>query len=256
MCRMIDALTALRLQMEWGADEALADVPLDRFARPASPAASRPNPVPRTPQPATAPQATAAQATAPKPTMPQAETLDELHAALQAFEGCALRATATHTVRPDGNPGADLVVIGDAPGSDDDRSGRAFSGPPGQLLDRVLGSIGLDRTRMLLTHLVPWRPPGSRPLSEAEIQACLPFLHRLLALVRPRHLLLLGAGPVRALTGSTEPIRRLRGRFLQVEVINAQLPMAALPLPPLEQWLRSATSKQELWSDLIQLRLR
>ena len=244
---MIDALTALRLQAEWGADEALADVPLDRFAPLAPGARPRPAAVPPSPRPPAPP--------APIARAPQAASLEELHAALQAFDGCALRATATHTVRPDGNPQAGLVVIGDAPGSEDDRSGRAFSGPPGQVLDRVMASIGLDRTHMLLTSLVPWRPPGNRPLSDPEIQACLPFLHRLLGLVRPRHLLLLGTLPVRALTRSPEPIRRLRGNFMQVEVINEELAIPALPMPPVEQWLRSATSKQELWSDLIQLRL-
>ncbi|MBV8913020.1 MAG: uracil-DNA glycosylase [Acetobacteraceae bacterium] len=231
---MIDALTALQLQIEWGADEALAEAPLDRFERPV-----RREPAP--PMPTSVPS-------------PPAGSLDALYAALQAFEGSALRATAMHTVRPDGNPHAGLVVIGDAPGSDDDRSGRAFSGPPGQVLDRVLGSIGLDRTHMLLTHLVPWRPPGNRPLSESEIQACLPFVHRLLALVRPKRLLLLGAAPVRALTGSTEPIRRLKGRLLQAVVADADLTVTAMALPPVEQWFRSATSKQELWSDLIQFR--
>lgn len=240
---MIDALTALRLQIEWGADEALGNEPLDRFAR-AAPA-----------MPTWA--AASVQALAPQsPGPPEAASLEELHAALLAFEGCALRATATQTVRPDGNPAADLVVIGDAPGSDDDRSGRAFSGPTGQRFDRVLGAIGLDRTKMVLTHLVPWRPPGNRPLAEAEMQACLPFVHRLLALVRPRHLLLLGAAPVRGLTGSTDPIRRLRGRWLEVQVPGADLAIQALAMPPFEQWLRSAASKQEAWADLIQLRIR
>src|SRR4051812_6384453 len=240
---MIDALTALRLQIEWGADEALAETPLDRFARPSPPAPLRPAPQPAPERAAPA---------APSGTEPR--NVEELHAALQAFECCALRATATHTVRPDGNPAAELVVIGDAPGSDDDRSGRAFSGAPGEVLDRVFGSIGLDRSAMLLTHLVPWRPPGNRPLSDAEIQACLPFVHTLLRLVRPKRMALLGAAASRALTGNTEPIRRLRGRWLDVQVPKAELTIAAVALPPLDQWLRSAASKRDLWSDLIQLR--
>ena len=94
-----------------------------------------------------------------------------------------------------------------------------------------------------------------RSRASSEIQACLPYLHGLLAIVRPRCLLLLGTVPVRALTGITDPIRRLRGRFMQVEVSGEELAIPALPMPPLEQWLRSATSKQEVWSDLIQLRL-
>jgi uracil-DNA glycosylase family 4 len=238
---MIDALTALKLQLEWGADEALGDAAVDRFA-----------PVPLQRPPAAAPAVAHTRPVARA--TPRADTLEALYAELDAFTGCPLRATATHTVRPDGNRAAGLVVIGDAPGSDDDRSGRAFSGAPGQLLDRVLGSIGLDRQAMLLTTLVPWRPPGNRPLSEAEIQACLPFLHRLLALVRPQRLLLLGAAPVRTLTGQNEPIRRLRGRWTEVQIPEAQVPIAALPLPPLDQWLRSATTKRDLWADLRRLR--
>lgn len=238
---MIDALTALRLQLEWGADEALGDTAIDRFAPPPSRTA-----------PAVAPR-TQSQAT-PSLAAPQAQTLAALYAEIDAFEGCALQATATQTVRPDGNPAAGLVVIGEAPGSDDDRSGRAFSGAPGQLLDRVLGSVGLDRQAMLLTTLVPWRPPGNRPLSEAEIQACLPFLVRLLALVRPQHLLLLGAVPVRTLTGQSESIRRLRGRWLDVQHNEAQISTAAMALPPLDQWLRSPSTKRDLWSDLRRLR--
>ncbi len=233
---MIDALTALRLQAEWGADEAIAETPLDRFTRAAPPAAARP----------------VAVAAAPKPV--RAASLDELHAALDAFEACPLRATATHTVRPDGNPAAGLVLIGEGPGSDDDRSGRAFSGKQGEVLDRVLGSIGLDRSKLLLTTLVPWRPPGGRKLADSEIQACLPFLHRLLAIVRPRRLILLGAVPVRVLSGSTESIRRLRGRWVDVSIPEFDTPVTAKPIPPLDQWLQSASSKQDLWFDMIQLR--
>ena len=234
---MIDALTALRLQLEWGADEALGDTAMDRFAPP--------------------PRLRPAAPTVPRPlarAAPQADTLEALYAEIDAFEGFPLRATATHTVRPDGNPAAKLVVIGEAPGSDDDRSGRAFSGAPGQLLDRVLGSVSLDRQAMLLTTLVPWRPPGNRPLSETEIRLCLPFLHRLLALVRPERLLLLGAAPVRTLTGQSEPLRRLRGRWLDVQILEAQVSINALAFPPLDQWLRSAATKRDLWSDLINLR--
>ena len=233
---MSDALAGLRLQIEWGADEALGDVPLDRF----TPAAPAPPPPPRR-----APAALAA---------PQAGTLDALYAELAAFDGCALRATAMHTVRPDGNPAAGVVVVGEAPGSDDDRSGRAFTGPSGALLDRVFGSAGMDRSGMLLTTLVPWRPPGGRKLADSEVQACLPFLLRLLALARPRRLVLLGSGPVRTLAGTDEPVRRLRGRWLDVTVPEMSTPVPAVALPPLDQWMRNAATKQEVWSQVLLLR--
>ena len=252
---MIDALTALRLQLDWGADEAIADTPLDRFA-PAPSAAARmqPQPPPQTQRP---PAAIVSYAQA----QPTATTLDELFAEIDAFAGCPLRNTATQTVRPDGNPGASLVLIGDAPGSDDDRSGRAYSGVPGQVLDRVLASVGLGRETMLLTTLVPWRPPGGRPLADSEVRSCLPFLLGLLGIVRPQRLVLLGAAPLRALTSETSTGTRVRGRWLPV-LLPISLPTSteqqpaplALSLPSLDQWLRNASTKQQLWSDLIILR--
>ena len=248
----MDDLSALRLQAEWGADEALGEAPVDRFvAAPARPAAAAAAAVPRPALLAAAQGQSLAQSLADR-----AGTLDELHAALQAFDGCALRATATHTVRPDGAASAGVVLIGEAPGADDDRSGRAFSGEPGQTLDRVLRSIGLDRSGVLLTTLAPWRPPGSRPLAEAEAQACLPFLLRLLALAQPRRVELLGAAPVRALTGAADNIRRLRGRWQAVAVPGLATPVPALPMLPLELWLRTPDNKRAVWADLLELRQR
>lgn len=239
---MIDDLSALRLQLEWGADEAIGDVALDRFAPPPAAVALR----------RLAPSPPAIAIPAPTPT---ADTVDGLMAELAAFEGCALRTTAMQLVRPDGNPHAPLVLLGDAPGSDDDRSGRAFSGATGQLVDRVLGSAGFDRQSALLATLVPWRPPGNRRLADSEVQPCLPFIHRLLAIVRPRFLVLLGAQTLRALTGQEVPIRRIRGRWLEVQVQNEQLTIAALALPTPDQWLANAGAKQQLWSDLVTLRI-
>ncbi len=239
---MIDDLTALRLQFEWGVDEALGERPIDRFAvapQPAAPSVARLAPLVERP--------------APGAPLVQARTLDDLHAELDAFDGCALRATATHTVRPSGAATASIVLIGDAPGSDDDRSGVAFSGGAGAVVDRVMRSIGLERNHMLLTTLVPWRPPGNRPVSEREVQSCLPYVHRLLGIVRPRALVLLGAGPVAALTGQAGTIRQLRGKWVEVRIATEQLIMPGLPLLPLAQWLRDGASKQQLWSDLMLL---
>ncbi len=256
----MDDLAALRLLGEWGADEALADAPVNRFAplQPADAATPHPGPAQLSPRPAAAatrpPMRGAAAASEAAALAAAAATLDALHAALDGFEGCPLRVTATNTVRPSGNPAAGLVLIADAPGAEDDRTGAAFSGPPGQVMDRVLGSIGLDRSAVLLTHLVPWRPPGSRAPNEAEVQACLPFLHRLLALTRPRRILLIGAGPAKALAGATEGVRRLRGRWLPVPIEGEESPAQALALPPQDQWMRSAAGKRSLWADLLELR--
>ncbi len=254
----MDSLAALRLQIEWGADEALDDQPRDQF-RPAA-SVSPPSPIAsstiasqtivKVPVAArVAPAAVRGQSAAAA-----ASTLADLHAAIEAFDGCSLRATATTTVRPDGNPLARTMVIAEAPGADDDRAGVAFAGPAGQTLDRVAGSAGLDRSVLLLTHLVPWRPPGGRAPTEAEVQACLPFLLRLLQLVRPERLVLLGSAPARTMTGSTDSIRRLRGRWLQA-ALPGDAPMPAFAMLPFDQWLRSPAAKRDSWADLLALRL-
>ena len=223
----IHALAALRLQIEWGADEALADEPLDRLiswscnrleAKALSGCGNRPardrhrNPVrqfrrgrsrllparPRRPREL-------------RRSRMQPGTVEELRAALAGFDGCGLRDTATNLVFADGNPDARLMLIGDAPGPDEDRSGRPFIGRAGAYLDRMLASIGLDRTEVLLTMLIPWRPPGNRPPTDTEIAACLPFLMRHIALIRPQRLVLLGALPAKVLLGSRVP-RKARRR--------------------------------------------
>jgi len=253
----MDDLAALRLQIEWGADEALDNEPRDHFRptlkptlgptlqAPFAPTLS----APAAPTRAVMPVAARSQAVATA-----AATLAELHTALDGFDGCALRATATTTVRPDGNPTARLVLIAEAPGADDDRTGIAFAGLAGQTLDRMLRSIALGRDSMLLTHLVPWRPPGGRAPTEAEIQVCLPFLLRLLHLVRPDQLILLGSAPVRALTGNSDSIRRLRGRWLEAALPGFDAPIPALPMLPSDQWLRSPAAKRDSWADLLALR--
>ena len=262
----MDDLAALRLLVEWGADEALADLPLDRFAARPATAAAPAAPAPALPAPITPPHAGAAAArpsalpagagaaARAQALAAAAGSLSELQAALAAFDGCPLRDTATSTVRADGNPAAGLVLVAEAPAADDDRAGVAFSGAAGALMDRVLASIGLDRSGILLTHLVPWRPPGSRAPTDAEVQACLPFLMCALVLMQPRRMVLLGAAPARALAGTTDGIRRLRGRWLTVPMPDGANAVQALPMLPQEQWMRTPTAKRDLWADLIELR--
>lgn len=236
----MDDLAALRLQIEWGADESLAEAPVNQFT-PASPTA-RPLALVRPALPT------------PAPAVPAAILdLAALQAALETFEACPLHATASTTVAPSGNPTAGLVFIGEAPGPDDDRSGHAFSGGPGAMLDRVLASAGLDRTHLLLAHLVPWRPPGGRPVNDHEVALCLPFLHRLLALTRPRHVVLLGNGPLRALTGHAAGLRQARGRWTAVPVPGMEESVPALPMLSPDTWLKTAGNKQNTWTDLLTL---
>ena len=251
----MDALAALRLQVEWGADEALLETPSDRFAPAVAPATALSRSA-APPPPATAQgpaRALAAPSGLAATVAAAADSFAALQAAIDSFDACPLRATASRTVVPDGDPGAGLVLVGEAPGADDDRSGRAFSGAVGAALDRVLGSAGLGRDAMLLSFLVPWRPPGGRAPSESEIATCLPFMHRLLALARPRRVVLLGAGPLRALTGETGGLRQARGRWTHAVVPGLPEPVAALPMLAPELWLKTGMNKQAAWVDALAL---
>ena len=253
----MDMLEALRLQLEWGVDEALLDAPQDR--RVSAPA---PTPLPAAP-PAHRP---AAKAPAPMPAGPAeaarlaatCQSLDELREAMDSFTGCALRDTATQLVFADGADDARLVIIGEAPGAEEDRAGRPFVGAAGQLLDRMLGSIGLDRTKIRIINTVPWRPPGNRNPTEAEIALCLPFLHRQITLIHPAALVTLGAIATKALLPEqgASGIRRLRGTWREAHITGLDAPLPCLPSYHPAYLLRTPMAKSESWLDLLQLRER
>jgi DNA polymerase len=183
----------------------------------------------------------------------EAQSLDRLRAALAAFDGCTLRDTAANLVFATGDPTRGLVLIGDPPGEAEDRAGLPFAGPDGALLDRMLASIGLDRTQLLITNLIPWRPPGNRPPTENEVLMCLPFLRRHLALARPRIVVTLGALSTRALIGNDAGIRKMRGRWLKLELEGAG-PVKLLPMLHPAYLLRTPGAKRDAWADLLALR--
>jgi uracil-DNA glycosylase family 4 len=183
-----------------------------------------------------------------------ANTLDELRAAIAHFDGCALRDTASNLVFAQGNAAADLLLVGDAPTGDDDRSGTPLSGSVGAYLDRMLASIGLDRAALLLVPLIPWRPPGDRPPSASELAACLPFLHRLVALVRPHRLLLLGPLPARYLLPQSASRRRQRGAWADIPIPDSDLVLPALPTFGPAELMRSGKDRRLAWADLRLLR--
>jgi len=248
----MDALAALSLQIAWGADEALDDAPVDRTrpAAQAAPVAARvaaikPAP-PAPPPPRATPVARAHDVAA------AAATPAELRAALAAFTDCPLAATATNLVFADGNASAGLVLVGEAPGAEEDLSGTPFVGASGQFLQRMLASIGLDRSHLLITNLIPWRPPGNRAPTDAEVLMCLPFLQRHLVLLRPRIVVTLGALSTHALTGTDTGIRKLRGKWrtLALEGYAARL----LPMLHPAYLLRTPAAKKDAWADLIALR--
>jgi DNA polymerase len=244
----MDDLAALSLQIEWGADEALAERPLDRLmARPVAPP-----PAPRVaaapPPPGGAPPASRAQALADA-----AMDLTALRAALAAFDGCALRNTATNLIFGQGDPAAPVTLVADVPGAAEDRAGTPFAGPGGAFLDRMLASIGLDRGGVYLCSMLPWRPPGDRKPAEAEIQLCLPFLWRHLALVRPQHVVLLGALAGRVLLPSAAA-RRPRGGWhkLAIPGLPDLVPTLVFSSPLAIQ--AAPLAKRDAWVDLLRLR--
>jgi uracil-DNA glycosylase family 4 len=253
----MELIELLRLQVEWGADEALMDAPQDRRGtKPPTPApVSAPVPVPRpAARPAAAMPAGPAEAARIAETC---ETLEALEKSLAAFTGCSLRDTATRLVFADGVPDARLMVIGEAPGGEEDRAGRPFVGPAGLLLDQMLDSIGLDRTMVRIANIVPWRPPGNRTPTDGEVAVCLPFLHRQVALVKPQGLLLLGAVAAKAILPEPERnlgIRRLRGIWRDVRIPGMEAPLPCLPSYHPAYLLRMPSAKAESWGDLLALR--
>src|SRR5690242_14632130 len=253
----------LAILLDWyvamGADEAIDLEPHDctapGAAEPRSPRAIAPAPPAATPQtaPLVPPSAAAASA---RELAERAQTLAELEAAVRAFDGCSLKRTATNTVFIDGNPAAPLMIIGEAPGADEDRIGRPFVGRSGQLLDRMLAAIGLDRTSVQITNVIYWRPPGNRKPTSAEIAACLPFVLRHIALARPTALVLSGATAASALLPTSDGITRLRGRWFDLAVPGLDAPVPTLPMFHPAFLLRTPARKREAWRDLLALKVR
>jgi DNA polymerase len=257
---------ALRWLVEMGADEAIGADPVDRFAiaaRPPIPAqAPAPLTAPSRPAP-TEPAVPAATAPRPRPNpaaqtataaAQSATTLDELRAALAGFEGCALKATATNLVFADGNPKARIMLVGEAPGADEDRIGKPFVGVSGQLLDRMLACIGLDRSTVYIANILPWRPPGNRSPTAAEIAICLPFIERQIELVAPEILVLLGGTAAKTLLATNEGIVRTRGKWFSYSSPGLRKPVAALATYHPAYLLRSPAQKRDSWRDLLMIK--
>ena len=258
------ALALLRWYVEMGVDEAIGPEPVNRLApRPLSKlpepsVASRP-PVVRggtAAPPRALAESNAEAAQSARRLAADAKTVAALAALVAGFEGCTLKQTATNTVFADGNPAAPLMIIGEAPGADEDRIGRPFVGRAGQLLDRMLAAIGLDRQSVLITNVVYWRPPGNRTPTTAEIASCLPFVLRHVALVRPKILVLCGATAAGALLPNGQGITRLRGRWFSLEIPGLAEPVPTLPMFHPSFLLRTPERKGEAWRDLLALRAR
>jgi DNA polymerase len=263
-----ESLAALTWQIEAGADEAIADEPVDRLAAPPPRAETAPAPPParssnrptasgeRPFQPASAPALTSTQAAldSARDLARAAQSVEELRAALGRFEGCGLKHTAMNLVFADGNPKASLMIIGEGPGAEEDRRGLPFVGPSGQLLDRMLACIGLDRSAVYISNVLFWRPPGNRTPQDTEIAACLPFVERHIELVDPQFLLLLGGKSAKTLLGRSEGILRLRGHWTHYQHVGLPRPIPTLATLHPAYLLRQPGQKRLAWRDFLALR--
>ena len=248
----IDSLAALRWQVEAGADEAIVETPVDRYAASAVPAKVVPAPVVRAVPAAAAPlQAPTAAVQSARSLAAAARSVAELAEALAAFDGCPLKRTATNLVFADGNPEARIMLIGEAPGADEDRLGRPFVGVSGQLLDRMLGCIGLDRRSAYITNVIFWRPPGNRQPTPAEIATCLPFVERHIELAMPEILVLVGGASAKTLLARNDGITKLRGRWFSYESAGMSRPVPAMPTYHPAFLLRQPAQKREAWRDWL-----
>ena len=180
--------------------------------------------------------------------------IPSLVAALQGFEGCALKFTAKSLIFADGNPAADVMFISDVPSREDDLEGKLLAGPNGLLFDRMLAAIGLDRTSAYLGCMIPWRPPGNRAPTSFEIEVCRPFIERHIALAAPKLIVLLGDLPAKALLKSNESILRLRGQWRDYALERSAIPALAMLHPA--YLMKQPAQKRLAWADLLALRER
>lgn len=284
-----DPLQSLIWLQEAGADEAMEEAPVDRFAaaaaekaarqaallRPAQPAAGAPSPGrpafpnPAFPNPVARPAVSPAFDRAPPAAPPpvtadtraaaqsaeklakDAATLDALKTAVEGFDLCPLKAGAQNTVFADGNPKARIMLIGEAPGRDEDRQGVPFVGRAGQLLDKMLAAIHLDRTQVYITNVMNWRPPGNREPTPQEAEIMLPFLRRHIELADPGVILTLGAVATHHVLGIQGSILRMRGTWMEYNLNGRSVPL--LPFLHPAYLLRQPGQKKLAWHDLLAL---
>jgi DNA polymerase len=185
-------------------------------------------------------------------------SIDELRAAVASFDGCPLRQTAMNLVFSDGNPSAPIMMVGEAPGEDEDRQGKPFVGVSGQLLDRMLGAVGMDRTSVYISNVIFWRPPGNRSPTDSEIASCLPFVERHIALVKPKILVLLGGVAAKTMLRTKDGITRMRGKWVDYRIAgsNEDEIIPCLPIYHPAYLLRQPGAKRQAWADILQLSRR
>jgi uracil-DNA glycosylase family 4 len=279
----MDQHAVLQWHIDMGCDECIADEPINRFetsaqaaaaaaarlpkdSSPPSAAMDRPSERPSGSSTAAMPATTRGTKTSAAEIDSQlqisnaqhaaenAKTIDELRAAIEAFEGCALKKTATNLVLCDGPADAKLMLVGEAPGAEEDRQGLPFVGPSGQLLNAMLESIGIDRADAMISNSVFWRPPGNRTPTTQETIVCRPFIERLIEIVHPQVLVCVGAPSAHNLLGETQGISRLRGKWYTYQTPKIAAPINATALFHPAYLLRTPIKKRDAWQDLLMIR--
>jgi DNA polymerase len=183
-----------------------------------------------------------------------ANSVDELKDLLADFKGCNLRQGAKNTVFADGNPNAPIMFIGKAPGRDEDRQGVPFVGPIGQLFDKMLAAIDLDRDKSYITNIVPWRPPGNRTPVPHEIELCRPFAVRHIELIKPKLIVLMGNVSTQTLLETNKNILSLRGTWAEYDVGGEKVP--TMPTLHPDHLIKNPASKRNAWKDLLAISAR
>lgn len=275
-------LAALQWHLDNGADEVLQDVPYDRTY--ISPELLRPSAIFAAEEEGAKLKASVSSIMPASATMSGGEflgtaaardeaiklaaacnSLEELREAIASFDGLSVKKTASNLVFCDGNPKARVMLIGEAPGADEDRQGKPFVGVSGQLLDRILGCIGLSRTEedpdkaVYISNILNWRPPGNRTPSPAEVEISLPFIERHIALVKPKVLILCGGVSAKGLLGSGDSISRLRGKLHDYQPLTQGITDSPVPIPSLATYhpaflLRTPSQKAQVWADMLMLK--
>lgn len=270
-----DIHALLAFYAEAGVDEALDDAPVNRFeekppqpARPVQPRAEQPgeqaqrsaSPPPAAPSVAPASMQAAAvpdsqQIALARELAASASTLDELRERMAGFEGCNLKSTAKNLVFSDGNPESAIMFVGEAPGRDEDLEGKPFVGRSGQLLDRILAAIELDRSKVYIANVIPWRPPGNRTPTPQETEICRPFIERQIELVAPKLLVHLGGASAKTLLNTSEGILRLRGNW-RVYTGPSGTEIPAMPTLHPAYLLRTPAHKRLAWRDFLEVKMK
>lgn len=279
----------LAFHLEAGVDVALGEAPVDRFeesaneraaARARAPAGSPPagvapggpsrapiarpsaspsppavrGPAPAIVSPGAAPPPPDIAAVEAREAAASAPTLEALRELLERFEGCPLKHTATRLVFADGNPKARLMLVGEAPGRDEDIEGKPFVGRSGKLLDRMLAAIGIDREAAYIANVVPWRPPGNRTPTPQETAICLPFIRRQIELADPDILVCLGGPSAQTLLAIRDGITKARGRWMDYDTGTRTIPALATFHPA--YLLRTPLGKRMAWRDMLAIEAR